>query len=73
MQFKYFSEAWCRGGTVRREKPKDALREQEWGTGVGTSKTHPSPGQPQVCTVLHSVTLLMRCFEKLRAPLQCDK
>lgn len=50
MQFKYFSEAWCCGGTVKREKPKDTLGEQEWGTGVCASKTHPSPRQPRVCT-----------------------
>lgn len=50
MPFKYFSEAWCHGGTVRREDPKDVLREQGGGTGVGTSKTHLSPSQPQVCT-----------------------
>jgi len=34
------------------EEPKDVLRVQGWGTGVGISKTHPSPGQPQVCTAL---------------------
>lgn len=59
MQFKYFSEAWCCGGTVRREEAKDALGEQRWGTGVSTSKTRVPLSRP--ATGLHCNPSLAHC------------
>lgn len=69
MQFKYFSEAWCRGGTARREKPKDALGEQGWGRESAPPKATPLPASHTSAPHPISGTLLIRCFKKLRAPL----
>lgn len=67
--FKYFSEAWCHGGTVRREKPKkDVFGEQGWGQGLAPPRRSPLPASHRSAPHPLPGTLLTRSFEKLGAP-----